>query len=98
MLPSEPPVWTRRHGAAWWLDLHIQPAARLTAVVGIHDGRLKLKIAAPAVDNKANAHLLAWLAAQMGVPKSAVYLVGGANPRRKTVAVCGVDTPWLRLV
>jgi len=59
------------------LDLHVQPAARLTAAVGEHGGRLKLKIAAPAVDNKANALLLAWLAAQWGVPKSAVRLVRG---------------------
>ena len=72
MALSEPPVWAHRHGVAWWLDVHVQPAARVTAVAGEHGGRLKLKIAAPAVDNKANAYLLAWLAAQWGVPKSAV--------------------------
>jgi uncharacterized protein len=38
--------------------------------------------------------LLAWLAAQLGVPKSAVRLVRGETSRQKTVAVCGVDTPW----
>lgn len=95
---DRPPVWAQRHGGEWRLDLHVQPAARLTAVVGEHGGRLKLKIAAPAVDNKANAHLLAWLAAQWGVPKSAVRLVRGEASRQKTVAVCGVDTPWLVLV
>jgi uncharacterized protein len=62
---------------------------------GEHGGRLKLKIAAPPVDNKANAHLLAWLAAQLGVPKSAVRLVRGESSRQKTVAVSGVETPWL---
>lgn len=98
MPPSEPPVWARRAGAAWRLELHVQPAAGLTAVIGEHGGRLKLKIAAPAVDNKANAHLLAWLAAQWGVPKSAVHLVRGETSRQKTVTVCGIDTPWLRLV
>jgi uncharacterized protein (TIGR00251 family) len=72
----------------------VQPGAKVTAAVGEHGGRLKLKIAAPPVDNKANAHLLAWLAAQLGVPKSAVRLVRGETSRQKTVAVCGVDTPW----
>jgi uncharacterized protein len=91
---SEPPVWARRDGADWLLELHVQPGARITAAVGEHGGRLKLKIAAPPVDNKANAHLLAWLAAQLGVPKSAVRLVRGETSRQKTVAVCGVDTPW----
>ncbi|NDP49207.1 MAG: DUF167 domain-containing protein [Sulfuriferula multivorans] len=95
---SRPPVWAQRHGAEWRLELHVQPGAKLTVVVGEHGGRLKLKIAAPAVDNKANAHLLAWLAAQWGVPKSKVRLVSGETSRQKTVAVCGVEIPWRVLV
>ena len=96
MAPSEaePPGWARRDGNGWLLDLHVQPGAKVTAAVGEHGGRLKLKIAAPPVDNKANAHLLAWMAAQLGVPKSSVRLVRGETSRQKTVAVCGVDTPW----
>jgi uncharacterized protein (TIGR00251 family) len=97
LAPSErepPPVWARRDGPDWLLQLHVQPGAKITAIVGEHGGRLKLKIAAPPVDNKANAHLLAWLAVQLGVPKSAVRLVRGETSRQKTVAVCGVDTPW----
>ncbi|MDP1864369.1 MAG: DUF167 domain-containing protein [Thiobacillus sp.] len=95
---NRPPVWARRHSGEWRLDLHVQPAARVTAVVGEHGGRLKLKIAAPAVDNKANAHLLAWLAAQWRVPQSGVRLVSGETSRQKTVVVCGVDIPWRVLV
>lgn len=99
MVPSErepgPPVWARRDGADWLLDLHVQPGAKTTTVVGEHGARLKLKIAAPPVDNKANLHLLAWLAAQLGVPKSAVRLVRGESSRQKTVAVSGAETPWL---
>ncbi len=91
---NAPPVWARRDGADWLLDLHVQPGAKTTAAVGEHGGRLKLKIAAPPVDNKANAHLLAWLAAQLGVPKSAVRLVRGETSRQKTVAVSGVEDPW----
>jgi uncharacterized protein (TIGR00251 family) len=97
LAPSErepPPVWARRDGPDWLLQLHVQPGAKITAIVGEHGGRLKLKIAAPPVDNKANAHLLAWLAVRLGVPKSAVRLVRGETSRQKTVAVCGVDTPW----
>jgi len=92
---SEPPVWARRDGDGWLLELHVQPGAKATAAVGEHGGRLKLKIAAPPVDNKANAQLLDWLAAQLGVPKSAVRLVRGASSRQKTVAVSGAATPWL---
>ncbi len=90
-----PPVWARRDGDAWLLDLHVQPGARATQAVGEHGGRLKLKIAAPPVDNKANAHLLAWLADRLGVPKASVTLVRGESSRQKTVAVRGVEHPWL---
>jgi len=92
---SDPPVWVRRDGSGWLLELHVQPGAKTTAAVGEHGGRLKLKIAAPPVDNKANAHLLAWLAAQLGVPRSAVRLVRGETSRQKSVLVSGVDAPWL---
>jgi hypothetical protein len=88
-------VWVHRNGPDWLLELHVQPGAKLTVVIGEHGGRLKLKIAAPAVDNKANVHLLAWLAAQLGLPKSGVRLVRGVTSRQKTVAVSGVETPWL---
>jgi uncharacterized protein (TIGR00251 family) len=90
-----PPVWAHPDGAEWLLELHVQPGAKVTAAAGEHGGRLKLKIAAPPVDNKANAHLLSWLAAQLGVPKSAVRLVRGEASRQKTVAVRGVERPWL---
>ena len=93
MAPSEP-AWRRRQGDDWLLELHVQPGAKVSAVVGEHDGRLKLKIAAPAVDNKANAALLTWLAAQLCVPKSAVRLVRGETSRKKTVAVRSDPTPW----
>lgn len=93
-----PPVWARRDGDAWLIELHVQPGAKTTAAVGEHGGRLKLKIAAPPVDNKANAHLLAWLAARLGIPKSSVALVRGDAARQKTVSVRGVERPWLDIV
>jgi len=97
LAPFEPPSWARRSGTEWLLELHVQPGARTTSAMGEHGGRLKLKIAAPPVDNKANAHLLAWLAAQLGVPKSSVRLVRGETSRQKTVAVSGHECPWLGL-
>ncbi|MCA1978994.1 MAG: DUF167 family protein [Thiobacillus sp.] len=94
---ESPPRWARRDGDAWLLDLHIQPGARMTGIAGVHGDRLKLKIAAPPVDNKANAQVLAWLAGRLGVPKTSVTLVRGDTSRQKTVAVRGVERPWLKL-
>jgi hypothetical protein len=89
------PVWARHDAAQdrWLIALHVQPGARSTEIVGEHGGRLKLKISAPPVDNKANAVLLAWLAARLGLPKAAVELVRGQSSRQKTVAIRGLDRP-----
>ncbi len=54
------------------------------------DGRLRVRLAAPAHEGKANAELVRFLAAQLRVPRSAVSLVAGAGGRRKLVRVDGV--------
>ena len=90
---SELPAWVCRDaaGGAWLLQLYVQPGARTSQSCGEHDGRLKLKIAAPPVDNRANGVLRSWLAARLGVPDSAVRLLHGQTSRRKTLAVGGLD-------
>ena len=71
------------------LSLHVQPGARRSAIAGLHGGALKIKVAAPAVDNKANAALIDFLGETLGVPKSAVALRHGATGRRKVVEITG---------
>lgn len=78
------------------LEVHLQPGASRTEVAGLHGDRLKIRIAAPPVDGKANAALIAWIAAQCGVPRTAVRLVRGAASRRKTVDIGGVSAGEVR--
>ena len=73
------------------LTLHIQPGARKTEIAGLHGGALKIRLAAPPVDGKANAALIAFLAKACGVSKSAVALVSGDTCRAKRVRVSGAD-------
>ena len=73
------------------LTLHIQPGARKTEIAGLHGGALKIRLAAPPVDGKANAALLGFLAKTCGVPKSAVELVSGDSSRAKRVRLRGAD-------
>jgi uncharacterized protein (TIGR00251 family) len=72
------------------LRLHIQPGAKKTEVVGMHGEALKIRLAAPPVDGKANACLLAFLAGQLGVAKSSVSLLSGETSRAKRVHVSGI--------
>jgi uncharacterized protein (TIGR00251 family) len=69
------------------LTLHIQPGAKRTEIVGLHGEALKIRLAAPPVDGKANAALLAFIAERLGVAKSQVELVSGETSRAKRVKV-----------
>ncbi|HRH74722.1 DUF167 family protein [Zoogloea sp.] len=77
------------------LMLHIQPGARKTEVAGLHGDALKIRLAAPPVDGKANAALLAFLAKVCGVPKSAVSLLSGETSRSKRVRIVGAEVSVL---
>ncbi len=83
--------WRRDDDGALVLALHVQPGARRTEVAGTHgDGaqmRLKIRLAAPPVDGKANAELLRFLADAFGVPARAVVLVRGETARQKIVRI-----------
>ena len=69
------------------LSLHIQPGAKQTAFAGLHGDRLKIRLTAPPVEGKANAHLMAFLAAAFGVAKSQVSLESGELNRQKRVRI-----------
>ena len=72
------------------LRLHIQPGAKKTEVAGLHGVALKIRLAAPPVDGKANACLIAFLADRLAVARSAVSLISGDTSRAKRVHVSGV--------
>lgn len=69
------------------LELYIQPGASRTEVAGLHDGLLKIRVAAAAVDNQANEALIRFLKKALAVPASRVALKHGAQGRRKTVEI-----------
>lgn len=71
--------------------VHVQPGARRSAVVGEHAGRLKLALQAPPVEGRANAALMAFLAATLRIPRRCVVLVAGERSRDKRVELHGVD-------
>ena len=78
------------------LRLKITPNAPANAVLGETGGVIRLKIQAPAVDGKANAALVAFLARALRVPNAAVSLQGGFRSRLKRVEVTGLDAAEAR--
>lgn len=69
------------------LAIHAVPGARRTEPAGAHDGNLRVRLAAPPVDGKANAALVGWAARAFGLPKSRVTLLHGASGRHKLLAL-----------
>lgn len=65
------------------LDVSVQPNAKKSQADGLHDGALRVRLAAPPVDGKANAALQAWLAAALGCPRRDLTLLRGETARRK---------------
>jgi len=72
------------------VDVHVVPRASRSAVVGVHDGCLKVTLDAPPVDGVANDALVALMAKLLGRPRRDVVLVRGQTSRRKTLAIAGV--------
>lgn len=85
------PPWVSAVAAGAAVALHVQPGARRSAVVGVHAGRLKVAVQSPPVEGRANAAVVAFLAATLEVTRRQVVLVAGERSRDKRVELQGVD-------
>ena len=69
------------------LLVSVMPNAKRTQVDGLHDGTLRVRLAAPPIEGRANDALVAWVAKQLKVPRRDVELLRGESSRRKQLAV-----------
>jgi uncharacterized protein (TIGR00251 family) len=81
--------WYRRNGEVLTLTLHVQPGAKRTDVAGLHGEALKIRLAAPPIEGRANDALLKFIAEFFGVPLRQVELKQGGQSRHKVVAITG---------
>jgi uncharacterized protein (TIGR00251 family) len=81
--------WFRQEGKSIVLVLHVQPGAKRTEIAGLHGEALKIRLAAPPIDGKANEALLSFIAKTFGVPQREVELLRGGQSRHKMVKVTG---------
>jgi uncharacterized protein (TIGR00251 family) len=65
----------------------VVPNAKRTEADGLHDGALRVRLAALPIEGRANDALVAWLAKALGVPRRDVQIAQGATGRRKLVAI-----------
>ena len=79
--------WYQSGGDGVTTHVHAQPGAKRTEIAGLYGDSLKLRLASPPVDGKANECLIEYLAQRLGVKKGQVSIIRGVSSRRKTVFV-----------
>jgi uncharacterized protein (TIGR00251 family) len=83
----ELPAFYRWQDGNLILFCHIQPGASADEFAGQHGDRLKIRLRLAAVDGKANAGLIAFIAKEFSLNKQAVTLTAGTQSRQKTLKI-----------
>ena len=71
-------------------SVRVQPRASKDEIAGEMGGALKVRLQAPAVEDRANEALIAFLAQLLKTPKSAVRILSGERSRTKRLEIRGV--------
>lgn len=85
--------WYRSESDKVILRLYVQPGAKQNEIVGLIGDELKLKLAAPPIDGRANVVLIKYLSQLFRVPKSKITLKSGEKSRHKIVEICENKVP-----
>jgi uncharacterized protein (TIGR00251 family) len=91
-------AWHRRSpGGFLVISIHAQPGAKCTEVAGLHGDALKIRVAAPALEDRANVALVDFIAGKLGVGRRDVALLSGAKSREKRFEIRAACDPALLL-
>jgi uncharacterized protein len=86
----------REHRGICSFAVRVQPRASREEIAGVHDGALKIRLTAPAVEDRANEALRRLLASRLKVPVSAVRIAAGERSRIKRVEISGTSADAIR--
>jgi uncharacterized protein len=71
--------------------VRVQPRASKSGVVGVLDGALKIRLAAPPVDGAANEELIRLLSKIFDAPRQRIAILSGQTSKNKIVRVSGIS-------
>ena len=71
------------------ITVHAQPGAKRTEIHGLHGDAIKIRVAAPPLEGRANEELIKFLAQAFAVPQRKVRLLSGDSSRHKRFAITG---------
>ena len=84
---GENATWYHHENQMITLKVIVQPGSKKNEVLGLHDEALKIKLTTPAIEGRANAALLKFIAQLFDVPKTYVTLKRGDKSRHKTIQI-----------
>lgn len=84
-------TWLRVIDGGVVIRLWVQPGAKVSELVGPHGDRMKLKVAAPPIDGRANEEVVEFLSRCLQIPKSRIEIVAGESARGKDVFCQGIS-------
>jgi len=78
------------------IDVRVIPRAKKTAIDGVRDNAILIRVAAPPVDDAANDALIEFLSKTLRLPRRSIRIVSGARGRLKRIAVDGATPDQIR--
>lgn len=84
------PPWLWMQGDDLRLEVLVSPRSARNRIMGVHDERLKIQLAATPVDGKANDALIRFVAETVGIARAQIEIVGGLSSKRKVLRLVGV--------
>lgn len=85
------PEWLHGEDNNFRIDVWVASRATRTRIMGVHDSRLRIQVAAPPTEGRANAALIRFLAETLAIPRAQVEVVAGVSSKRKSVRIAGVS-------
>jgi len=82
-------VWYKQENDSVIINIYVQPGAKRTEIAGLHGDALKIRLASPPIDGRANDMLLKYIALLFNVPLRQVELKRGNKSRHKKIAIIG---------
>jgi len=76
--------------------VRVRPRARRSAIIGELGDSLKIALAAPPVDGRANEACVEFLAELLELPRSSLAIVSGHSSRNKVICVSGISAVELK--
>jgi len=69
------------------LEIYVQPNASKNHIDGLYNGKIKIRIKAPPIDDKANEMVVSFVAKSLGVKSKHLRIMGGDKSRTKILAI-----------